>query len=297
MSSLPTRKQVVYGSISFSLQGIRSMMADLSMIVGEQGELELSQTRRREDQTEEDYQVFVESARRDIFKVLTTVSYADGSSLVTSDPADVQIGDDGLFISSIFMSNRVPYKSNVGVEPEHVFELFLDFRQPRLIDPGEYVSSPTSNETNLNVSGRRPAWRSAIEDMVRKRIKKRRTIRTYLHAGFVYDLGMMLFGMPAAFYFCWLLSSWIEKQLGSVHPVVSATAYIYVGLCILWIYRIFFSYTKWAFPLVEITDQATKPAAHRKIWWLIVTIVFGKLFWNLADPFVSLPFWLESVSD
>lgn len=296
MASVPANKEILFGSISFSLSGIKSLMADLTEIVQEQGEIEISQTKRREDQTEEEFKDFIEMARKDVFKILATVNFTDRSSLHTSDPNDIQIEDLGPFISSIYVSNQTPYKRNIGVEPHHMFELFLDFAQPALADPGLPVSLPTPNNTHLTIRGTRAGWRTAIEDAVKKRIKKRRIIRSYFHRAYVYDLGLMIVGIPLAIYACWYFAPFIQRNLGNTNPVVYSGAYIYVALSALWVYRILFSYTKWAFPLVELTDQSTRPTRHRKVWWGLIALITGKLFWPLVDPYISLPVWWNALT-
>lgn len=264
MAEFGESKEILYGSIAFSLSGIRGLFADLTEIVKEQGEIEISQTKKRDDQTDEEFVAFVESARTDAFKILATIRYENGSLTHTSDPEDVKIDESGPFIKSIYVSNRTPYRQFVGNDPFHMFELFLDFEQPRLFDAAVIISSPTANGTNLKLNGKRPGWHSAIEGAVKKRIRKRRVLRNYFHGDFVYDLGLMALGIPFALYACWYFSSFIQNNIATVHGVVSAGAYFYVGFFAVWLYRILFSYTKWAFPLVELTDQATRPKTHRK---------------------------------
>ncbi|GGE08969.1 hypothetical protein GCM10008012_59790 [Rhizobium anhuiense] len=71
-------------------------------------------------------------------------------------------------------------------------------------------------------------------------------------------------------------------------------AYLYIGFCAIWIYRILFSYAKWAFPLVEISEQRTKPLKHRALWWLIVATLGAKIFWDIADPLISIKSFLPA---
>ena len=296
MAEFGENKDTIYGSVSFSLAGIKALLSDLNAIVKEQGEIEIAQSRKREDQTEEEFEDFKAHARKEIFKIIATVNYSDGTAVHTSDADEIRIDSENVFLETIYVSNRNPYKHHVGNDPVHMFTLFLDFRQPALFDATTLVSSPTDNATNLSVSGKRPGWRTAIEDAVRKRIKKRRVVRRYFHGGFVYDLGLMVLGVPFALYCCWYFSAFIQRNFGAMNAIVSAGAYLYVGLCAMWLYRILFSYTKWAFPLVELTDQSTRPKLHRTIWWALVTLISGKLFWNIADPYVSLPFWLNTLN-
>ncbi|CAN7291336.1 hypothetical protein [Neorhizobium sp. LjRoot104] len=155
MSNKPTQKHINYGSVSFSLVGLKALMSDLSAIVSEQGEIELAQTKKRDDQTQEDHEEFLARARTDIFKILATVNYSDGSSVHTSDPVDIEFDAEGHLIESFYVSNVTPYKQNAGFDPSHYFHLFLDFSQPPLLDAAQLISSPTANNTHLNIQGRR----------------------------------------------------------------------------------------------------------------------------------------------
>ena len=292
MANLPTNKETILGSVTFSLSGIRALMSDLDAIVKEQAEIEIAQAVKTDDQTDEQFAERMNAARRDAFKILATINYADGSSLHTSEPNDVKLDDGGPLIKSFFVSNFTPYKSFTGAEPEHMFQLLLDFSQPPLLDASTLVSSPTLNTSNLTVRGRRTGWRTAIDDAVEKRIKKRRAIRQAFHSGFVYDFGLLLFGLPLAFYACWYLSQTVQGVFSGTNVVVISAAYVYIGFVSVWIYRILFSYTKWAFPLVELTDQATGPARHRAIWWTLMVLIFGRVLWATLGPYLPITHWL-----
>ncbi|VVT19038.1 hypothetical protein [Hoeflea sp. EC-HK425] len=284
----PTTKNLTFGSVLFSLEGLRKIFVELSDIVREQGELEISQLAKNEDQSEEEFKTLKDDFRENAFRLLATVNFEDGTSIHTSDPGVLHLAPSGPLIQSVYLSNITPFKHRLGVEPEHRFELYIDLRQPALFDASEIVSSPTPNFTNLSISGSRSGWRSGIEEIVRKHIIKHRPVRSFLHSGFIYDLFLMVFGLPLAFYFCWLSSGWITTTFSATNNVVISAVYVYVAFCAIWFYRFLFSYSKWAFPLVEITDQATRPAKHRKIWWAIIITLAAKLFWDLTDPYISL---------
>lgn len=290
----PTTKVIKFGSVLFSLEGLKAIFVELAEIVREQGEIEISQLTKNADQSEDEFSKIKSDLRENVFKVLSTVNYEDGSSVHSRDPSVLQLSPNGPFIKSFYISNITPYKNRVGVEPEHMFELFIDLRQPPLFDASRFVSSATDNETNLSIRGTRSGWRAGIEAAVNKHILRKRPVRTFFHGPFVYDLFQMIVGFPLAFYACWLMSDWINSKLSWTAPVVIGAFYIYIALAAIWGYRFLFSYTKWAFPLVEISDQATRPAAHRKIWWALITLLVGKLFWDLVAPYVSIPLLWQS---
>ncbi|MBB3571513.1 hypothetical protein [Rhizobium sp. BK491] len=284
----PTTKEIKYGSVSFSLEGLKAIFSELAEIVREQGEVEISQLVKATDQSEDDFSKLKDNLRANVFHVLATVNYEDGSSIHSREPSVLKIEPNGPYIKSFYISNITPYRNNVGVEPEHMFQFFVDLRQPPLFDASRFVSSATDNETNLSIRGTRSGWRAGIEAAVNKRILRRRPVRTFFHGPFVYDLFQMIVGFPLAFYACWLSSNWISLHFARTGPVLTGAVYIYIALAAIWAYRFLFSYTKWAFPMVEISDQATRPAKHRKIWWAMITVLFGKLFWDFVGPYISI---------
>lgn len=285
-------KKIPLGSVAFSIDGIRRIWRDLNDIVREQGEVEISTFVRNEGQSEEEFQEFKEDLRKNVFKILGTVEFEDDSSIVDSDPEVVQLAPGGPFIKSVYLSNITLYRKRAGFKPEHNFELILDFSQPLLLDPAQFLSAPTPNNTILTVEGTRHGWRAGIEAAVRKQIRKKRPLRRWLHGPFVYDLFLLAVGLPFAFYACWYFSPQVSAALSHTSSLVVAAAYLYVGLFAVWTYRLLFSYAKWAFPLVEITDQSNKPLKHRKWWVTIVSVISAKVFWDVADPYISIkPVW------
>ena len=40
-----------------------------------------------------------------------------------------------------------------------------------------------------------------------------------MHGAFVYDIGLLLFGLPAAIYLCWRLSEFVEDNLGVINAI------------------------------------------------------------------------------
>ncbi|PYB70727.1 hypothetical protein DMY87_19855 [Rhizobium wuzhouense] len=263
-------------------------MVTLAQIVREHGEIELAQLSKAPDQTDEQFANFKNEMRTRVFKIAAIATYDDGTSIQGDDPALLDRADETPLLSTFYVSNIQPFKQNLNTEPDERFELFLDFRFPPLFDPDRLVSSPTENYSRLTINGFRGSWEAGIEKAVRSQILRIRPVRTFIHGPFIYDLFLMLLGFPFAFYCCWLLSSEIKRLTTDMHFIVAAGAYTYVALGAVWVYRFLFSYTKWAFPLVELKEQGTRPALHRKVWWGLVALISGKLFWDLVDPLLSL---------
>ena len=109
----------------------------------------------------------------------------------------------------------------------------------------------------------------------------RKNKRAFIHRPFIYDFGLMMFGMPLALYVCWKCSSIVAALLGSTHSVVAAAAYLYIFLFSLWAYRVLFGYAKWAFPTVDLTTQPTAWGRHRLVWSAIMLGVLGNFAYDV----------------
>lgn len=273
------------GSFMISAQTVKDLWRDLSGLVREQGEIEIAALVKADDATEEEFIAHKEFLRNEVFQIVGTVEFDNGS--IHSRDLEIVKQEDGQFIRTIYLSNIVPYRNRTGVDPEHSFSLLLDFRMPRLLDADTAISSPTPNNTSFTISGSRPAWRAGVENSVVRRIKSRRPLRGWFHGSFVYDLFLMVCGVPAALYACWYFSGFIARNF-SFNGVVQAGAHIYIALLAIWTYRLMFSYARWAFPKVELIDQATLPKRHRRIWWILVAAFVVQVFWVTLEPYISL---------
>ncbi|WP_127431531.1 hypothetical protein [Rhizobium anhuiense] len=289
-----TTKNIPIGSAAVTLPGIRRMWRDLNALVAEQGEIELSRLVRQEGHSLEEFEAYKQNARNNVFRILGTVEFENDVAIHDVDPEIVNIDPDGPLIRFIYMSHITPYQQSIGVKPEHAFEVILDFRQPPLLDASSVISAPTPNATKVAVSGSRDAWQAGVTQAVIRNIARRRPVRTWFHGSFIYDLFLVLIGLPLALYACWFFAPFVNGALSQAGPVVIGAAYLYIGFCAIWIYRILFSYAKWAFPLVEISEQRTKPLKHRALWWLIVATLGAKIFWDIADPLISIKSFLPA---
>jgi hypothetical protein len=117
---------------------------------------------------------------------------------------------------------------------------------------------------------------------------KRRNGRHFLHAAFVYDFGLMAVGLPLGLWLCWRLSGLIDISLGRHSGFLSSIAYVYLVLMGIWIYRILFGYSKWAFPTFELRESGGRSRHHRYIWGTIVLGVLGNAVYDISKA-AALP--------
>ena len=173
-------------------------------------------------------------------------------------------------IESIYITNNSAYHAVVGRNPANSFILNFDFSKPPLLDNNNPVSSPTPNFSNLTVEGTRGAWVASIQSAVMDILDKKTNNRAFLHANSIYDIGLLLFGLPGSIYLCWRLAEIIESTLGVLSPFIAAAAYVYIFFVAVNVFRVLFGYTKWAFPTVELANNENKSKGHRNFWYLII---------------------------
>ena len=148
--------------------------------------------------------------------------------------------------------------------------MYLDFSKPKLLDSERIVSSPTPNLSNLKIEADNELWVAGVSEAVFGVLANKKTQYGLLHRAFSYDFGMLILGLPFGLYMAWKLSGFVQSKLGIIHDVLSATAYIYIVVAALWLYRLLFGYTKWAFPTVELKENSSASGKHRVFWYTIL---------------------------
>lgn len=275
------RKFIPLKAIQLSLDDVRNIYNRLTIQLGEQADHELSKLVKADNQTEADFATYKLNVREGAFKTTVTVVGRDGQSLFGDDVAVFSYALRPEKISNIYMTNITAYEAFSGRKPVNAFELQLDFSKPPLLDANNPVSAPTPNISSLTVQGDRESWIAAVVVAVTGVTDARKTRRSWVHQGFVYDAGLLIVGLPFALYVCWKLSPFISFQFGKIHLFLAAVAYVYAILVTLFAYRILFGYTKWAFPTLELTDNRDAAIKHRGIWSVIILSLVINVLWEL----------------
>ncbi len=276
-------KHLPINSVRLSLADISSIYERLTLVVAEQAEVELTALVKPPEKTDDEWNDYINRARETAFKITTTITGRDGSSLLGNSSAVFNAANRPDKISSIFMSNVTAYQSFSSVKPLNSFSVNFDFTKSPLLEGGVVLSAPTSNLSNLHVEGNREGWVASVQAAVSAIVEQRRTRRGWLHRAFRYDIGLFLFGLPFALYLCWRFSSIIEKTFNGLSGIIKAGAYVYVFLVALFIYRTLFGYAKWSFPTVELTDNNDEASRHRAVLGAIVLALIVNVLWELRS--------------
>jgi len=267
-------------SFQVSMEDVARIFARLEGLVKEQGQTELAMLIRPENKSDDEFVKDKNQLLSSAYRVTVTIEgsgseklFGDDVSLFTSPNLPVRV-------SQIYMTNKTAYRGAVNQAPMNSFEFFLDFSKPPLMDANSFVSSPTSNTSKIEVQGARESWVAAISEAVVGVISARSLRRRWLHRGFVYDLGLMILALPLGLYAC-AKAFKIVDAISQDHVFISSTIYTYIVLCAIWIYRMFFGYTKWAFPLSELSSNRDSVGVHRAIWGALLLGLAVNFLWDL----------------
>lgn len=279
------------GSFSVSLESVKKIFDGLESIVDEQSAIDLTKWQKIPNQTDEQFAEAKANAQGNAYRVTLTVYREDGSEIFGSSRELFESSPGDPLITHIYMTNTTALAGLARVEPANYFHLRLDFSQPPLMDAENVVSSPTLNLSSLSIGGIREGWLAGVEKVVARKIDRQHNIRHLLHGSFVYDYGLLLLGVPFCLYLSWAFSGFVESTFADMSGIIRAAAYVYIFVAGLWVYRFLFSYTKWAFPLVELSEQTARPRKHRRWWWSLMLLLAGKVFWGFFDPYLTISRW------
>jgi hypothetical protein len=267
-------------AICLGLNDVKKIFSRLEKIVHEEGDKEISKLVKQTDMNEEQWDARKKEIKSGAFRVTVTIEGESGDRL-HGDTLDLfDSPNRPTRIKIVYMTNSTAFRWWTKDNPMRSFELMLDFARPKLLDSENFVSAPTPNRSNLNVEADNETWIAAISEAVSGVLSEKSNNRKFLHQAFVYDFGLLMVGLPFAFYISWKLSDAVGRYFSANSTFLAAAAYVYLFVLAIWSYRILFGYTKWAFPAVELSENAESVRKHRAFWFAIVVGLFVNFIWE-----------------
>ena len=277
MVSIRPSKELPIRSTTVEVDDLPKIFRRLLQFVEEEADLVIADLVKNSNQSNEDYELFKQHSRTNAFKITVTVEASDGTRLFGDDVSLFSAASMPENVSLIYMTNRNAFSYFSGNDPLNYFELWLDFTKPSIFDATDPVSHPTPNRSNLKIIGNRDSWIASIEHAVFDVLRYRGNSRGWLHRGHVYDIGLLVVGLPFAFYMCYRLFSYVEVYIEPIHTIVSGAMYAYLVLLSIWMYRFIFTYLRWIFPNVELLKVSSAPFKHRIILLTIMIAIIGDI--------------------
>lgn len=257
-------------NIQISIEDVRTIARRLVEAVDEHANFRVSSLKKPDDWTEDKFKQEVSGLRQRAFRVTVTVVGKNGETLFGDAPDILNSPNLPTTITSIFLTNNTAHEGEFKFRAPEFFSLLFDFSKPELLD-GEYpVSAATPNNSNLTIEATQDAWIGSILRKVETVLMDKKVHRFGLHKEFVYDFLLWFAWLPLTIYVCFRVSPLIASTVGQFNVVLESVTYLWVIIALIWIFRLLFGYTKWAFPTVELSENANRTKQHRRFWYAIV---------------------------
>ena len=244
--------------------------------------------KKPDERGEAEWQDELAQYRRDAFNVTVSITGAAGGAIKYGERDSIFTSDDlPMPISTIYFTNRTAFQRNAnGREPRKRFELIIDFVKPPIFDPNPLVSEPTRNVSHVKLYSDNVGFFRASQNIVESVLKLDKSWYAIIHGRFAYDFVLWFIAFPYVLYFItseldiWLPS---DGKYGSYR----VAGFIYgIGMASI-LYRMLFSYLKWAYPVNVLSDNKDASLGHRVIFAGLALTAFSKGIFALAAKVVG----------
>jgi hypothetical protein len=106
----------------------------------------------------------------------------------------------------------------------------------------------------------------------------------WLHRGGAYDALLFLIGIPLGIWVVIHLTPTVATR--NFPTIISYSIYVYAFLATLGLFRMFFSYSRWVFPKIELETLRNAALRQRVIWGAIILAVLGAAIWDALKAFL-----------
>lgn len=235
---------------------LRRLYRSLDEMAREALERQLDEWERPPDKTEEEFHALKEKVR-EVGALTVVVRGGRGEEFITTSREILKDTELPKTITSVTFDSSLALRSyNFNVSNQ--FRLHLDFTEPPTFQEYNPWSSPTPNESKIEVNGPRDTWVTGVYEWVIGFFDDRKRRWGALHSATTFNLLNWLVGVPGALWTTYRLhTQWIEGVYNLPEALVAAGD-IYLFLLALLVFRVIIGGFRWLFPLVEIEGSRPK---------------------------------------
>ncbi len=150
----------------------------------------------------------------------------------------------------------------------------------------EYVREIHHACRDLSIDSNNEQWFSAAKFRLTEFFDERKTGYDWLHRPAVYDVLLAVIGLPIAVWMTVRLTS-VFKEIDSMSMIPRTLVYIYIFYLTVLLFRLLFSYARWAFPKVEASSNIEAPQiGHRLLLGGIVLSIVGSFAYDVLKTMI-----------
>ena len=217
-------------------------------------------------------------------QVLIFINGYAGESIHSSDP---DIFRSHLFpdsVKNVAIESSINRKVSTGTDPNNSFRLEFEFAK----NFSQVNASPHAAgqpQSYLRVEGTDEAWVVATFQVLETKLLSKNNWRGLLHSAGIYELLLFIVMLPLSIFLIDVVSKAFHEKLNELNIVARIGSLMYGFLAVIVFYRLFFNYTLWVFPSVELINENGASTAHRRFWWKVISgilvsgiclLVYGK---------------------
>jgi len=219
----------------------------------------------------------------DTFVTSMTIQRFNGEYLHGNDESFLDEANLPDEIRSIFFStSSVP--SSIGIPPISRIVVLLDFTRPPLLDFSRLPNLPTPNESNFEVASDSEDTFAGARARLLDFFETRKAKVNWLHGGAIYDIALFVLGFPFALWVVYRASGLLDAA-GNLPNILVSAVFVYIFFLSLNLFRMFYLYSRWVFPKVELSDERSSPLRHRGVWAVITLGVCSAAIWDVVKFF------------
>jgi len=286
---MPEEKKEIYKSnyrhsfihsCSLDKEDLKKLCKKLEEKLNECVEIEVSEFRRPEKMTNEEFEKVKEAIKKNL-KLSVQIIGKKGKQIIGQNFSVFDEVDFPEDLDLVVFSNSFPFKFFFGYEPRNIFEIRLRFFKDPILNLSNPREEPSDN-SSVKVFGSNESWVTATYHGILSFFEDKKRNRSWLHKKHIYDLFLFLFILPATFWIIFRIDNYISLLNTNISTVLSIAIYFYIFFLILFFFRILFNYVKWVFPLVEFsTKEGTKMSKHRRFLWTLIVGIIGGLILDI----------------
>ena len=233
------------------------------------------------DTSDADFNSFKQSVR-DAYKLSVALRSKDGETFAGTARNVIESVPSDTKISTIDLDCFSTFQARFNVVPKNWFRVHLDFTKPPIFDFTNPVSQPTPNASVFEIVGEDDTWVRAVYDQLHTFFFSKKKGRNWLHARNIYDLFLLIAVIPIIIFILLNLSKVNQARFLDTPFLLDVAVIAYAFLLLVTAYRFSFAYTKWIFPLLELSDIGPRVSrGHRNFWYLLVTGILAGVIGGL----------------
>ncbi len=265
-------------SCTFDVAYLKKLFEILNDINREAAQLEISKLNKTPGQSDSDFEKLKELAIS-LYKINIEIFGSKGEYIISESPevfGEAHLPD---YVTKVIFDNSVRFKMAVKSDPQFRVRVCLDFSKPPIFDFLSSPSYPTPNDSSIQVLGLNQTWVEGAYEKVMSSLKERKTSRQWLHQKNIYDLLVWFLFLPISFLNIYKIEKMFFTHISNLSTVFLVALYVYIFFTFLFIFRMFFNYSRWVFSYLELTTSLKKGAAIHRTFYagLFLAIVYSML--------------------